>query len=118
MGCNCNKDTYNKVDLNLSCGGKNFAVENYFSELVHDWEKEAARYNLGIQELESIKYYTTTDSSGEKLNKVAFTYRKGHEYKVMEFDVAPQGPEGPEGPSGNDGLSAYDIAKVLGFEGT
>ena len=113
MGCNCNKDTYNKVDLNLSCGGKNFAVENYFSELVHDWEKEAARYNLGIQELYSIEY--GTDGNNNQLNTVTFKYRKGHEIISRTFKCAPQGIQGEPGPMG---LSAYDVAKACGYDGT
>lgn len=124
-GCDCQQkkdpcvkvDPCKKIDLRSNCGGNQyFAITNYFSELVHDWEKEAARYNLGIQELESIKYHTSTDpESGQVLNKVIFTYRKGHEQKVMEFDVAPRGEKGNKGDKGDNGLSAYQIAKGLGL---
>lgn len=109
-----------KIELKPSCSGtKHFEVSNYFSELVHDWEKEAARYNLGIQELESIRYYTKNDPETQQLlSKVVFTYRQGHEYKIMEFDVAPRGEKGERGSKGDNGLSAYEIAKILGFTGS
>lgn len=120
-GCDCQKkqqsktckDTYNKIDL--GCFGQNhFAVENYFSELVHDWEKEAARHNLGITELENIHYETEMDEdNNELLTYIVFQYRRGYELVTRKFRVAPKGedgkdgtkgdtgPQGPQGPQGN-----------------
>lgn len=125
-GCDCQKkqqsktckDTYNKIDL--GCFGQNhFAVENYFSELVHDWEKEAARHNLGITELENIHYETEMDEdNNELLTYIVFQYRKGYELVTRKFRVAPKGDKGDSGPKGNDGKSAYDIARENGFIGT
>lgn len=108
MSCNCNKNSYDKVDLNLSCGAKHFAVENYFSELVHEWEKESARYNLGIQELYAIEY--GTDGNNDELNTVTFKYRKGHEIITRTFKCAPKGDPGEPGPRG---LSAYEVYKSV-----
>lgn len=71
-----------------------FEVGNYFSELVYEWQKEAARYNLGVQELEGIEYVTVPNESGEILTKVIFKYRKGHEIVTREFQVAPKGDKG------------------------
>lgn len=92
----------NKIQLS-PCNQEHFAVTNYFSELVHDWEKEAARYNLGISELEGIEYVTETSEEGDQLTKVIFKYRKGHELFTREFRVAPKGDKGDKGDKGNDG---------------
>ena len=95
----------NKINLNPECGTPEyFQVTNYFSELVHEWEKEAARYNLGIQELENIEYRTEETEEGTILTKVVFTYRKGHEIITREFCCAPEGPKGKDGKDGRDGL--------------
>ncbi len=56
-GCEDKKDPC-KNKRSVCSIGNYFAVQNYFSELVHDWEKELAKYNLGIQELENINYFT------------------------------------------------------------
>lgn len=97
--CSCNK----KIDIKNDCATPQcFKVDNYFSELVHNWEKEAARYNLGIQELEGIEY-VTENNNGELLTKVIFKYRKGHELITREFYCAPAGPEGKPGKDGRDG---------------
>ena len=93
--CDCKEKKEPCKDKRSVCTiGKHFAVQNYFSELVHDWEKEIARYNLGIQELESINYLTEETESGEYLNKVQFVFRKGHELITKEFLVAPRGKDG------------------------
>ena len=98
--CDCNTK---KIDLKPQCGTPQcFKVDNYFSELVHNWEKEAARYNLGIQELEGIEY-VTENNNGEILTKVIFKYRKGHELFTREFYCAPAGPQGKPGKDGRDG---------------
>ena len=98
--CDCNTK---KIDLKPQCGTPQcFKIDNYFSELVHNWEKEAARYNLGIQELEGIEY-VTENNNGEILTKVVFKYRKGHELFTREFYCAPAGPEGKPGKDGRDG---------------
>jgi len=97
--CSCNK----KIDIKNNCATPQcFKVDNYFSELVHNWEKEAARYNLGIQELEGIEY-VTENNDGELLTKVIFKYRQGHELITREFYCAPAGPEGKPGKDGRDG---------------
>lgn len=97
--CSCN----NKIDIKSNCATPQcFKVDNYFSELVHNWEKEAARYNLGIQELEGIEY-VTENNNGELLTKVIFKYRQGHELITREFYCAPVGPEGKPGKDGRDG---------------
>ena len=70
--CDC-KEPYKEPCKNkrsVCTVGNNFAVQNYFAELVHDWEKEIARYNLGIQELDSINYITEQNEGGQYLNKV------------------------------------------------
>lgn len=99
-GCSCNSGK--KININ-PCTPEHFAVVNYFSELVHEWEKEAARHNLGISELEGIEYVTDTGEDGEILTKVIFKYRKGHEFYTREFRVAPQGEKGDKGDKGNPG---------------
>lgn len=97
--CSCN----NKIDIKNTCATPQcFKIDNYFSELIHNWEKEAARYNLGIQELEGIEY-VTENNNGEILTKVIFKYRKGHELFTREFYCAPAGPEGKPGKDGRDG---------------
>lgn len=97
--CSCNK----KIDIKSNCVTPQcFKVDNYFSELVHNWEKEAARYNLGIQELEGIEY-VTENKDDELLTKVIFKYRQGHELITREFYCAPAGPEGKPGKDGRDG---------------
>lgn len=97
--CSCN----NKINIKNNCAAPQcFKVDNYFSELVHNWEKEAARYNLGIQELEGIEY-VTENNDGELLTKVIFKYRQGHELITREFYCAPAGPEGKPGKDGRDG---------------
>lgn len=99
--CKCKK-----IDLKSQCGTPEyFQVNNYFSELIHEWEKEAARYNLGIQELENIEYKTEETEEGAILTKVVFTYRKGHELITREFCCAPQGPKGEDGRDGRDGAT-------------
>lgn len=110
--CGCS----NKIELKPSCStSEHFAVNNYLSELVHEWEKEAARYNLGIQELQSIEYVTENGLYGEQLTKVIFKYRKGHEIVTREFYCAPKGDQGDPG---NTGLNAYELAQALGYTGT
>lgn len=99
-GCSCNSGK--KININ-PCTPEHFAVVNYFSELVHEWEKEAARHNLGISELEGIEYVTDTGEDGEILTKVIFKYRKGYEFYTREFRVAPQGEKGDKGDKGNPG---------------
>ena len=97
--CSCN----NKINIKNNCATPQcFKVDNYFSELIHNWEKEAARYNLGIQELEGIEY-VTENNDGELLTKVIFKYRQGHELITREFYCAPAGPEGKPGKDGRDG---------------
>lgn len=97
--CSCNK----KINIKNDCATPQcFKVDNYFSELVHNWEKEAARYNLGIQELEGIEY-VTENKDDELLTKVIFKYRQGHELITREFYCAPAGPEGKPGKDGRDG---------------
>lgn len=92
-GCEDKKDPC-KNKRSVCSIGNYFAVQNYFSELVHDWEKELAKYNLGIQELENINYFTEQSENGELLNKVQFIFRKGHELITREFLVAPKGEKG------------------------
>lgn len=97
--CSCN----NKINIKNDCATPQcFKVDNYFSELIHNWEKEAARYNLGIQELEGIEY-VTENKDDELLTKVIFKYRQGHELITREFYCAPAGPEGKPGKDGRDG---------------
>lgn len=97
--CSCN----NKINIKNDCATPQcFKVDNYFSELVHNWEKEAARYNLGIQELEGIEY-VTENKDDELLTKVIFKYRQGHELITREFYCAPAGPEGKPGKDGRNG---------------
>lgn len=101
--CDCSKKkpTCKKIDINSTCKTPEyFQVNNYFSELVHEWEREAARYNLGIQELEGIEYVVDTE---EQLTKVIFKYRKGHELITREFVCAPKGEKGEPGKDGRDG---------------
>lgn len=100
--CNCkkNKDnsSFQKINLQGSCAPNVFAVSNYFSELVHDWEKEAARNNLGISELENITYETDQNNG---LITVTFVYRKGMETFIRSFPVS--GQPGKDGKDGKDG---------------
>jgi hypothetical protein len=56
--CGCEDKKDNCTVKRSVCNSEYFAVKNYFSELVHDWEKDLAKYNLGISELESINYFT------------------------------------------------------------
>lgn len=94
--CECHKTETkcNKTQCTQDCSCDNFKVSNYFSELIHDWEKETARYNLGIQELENIEYVTVSTETGEQLTKVIFKYRLGRELITREFYVAPKGDKG------------------------
>lgn len=92
--CNCEKT---KTEKRTVCQSNHFSVQNYFSELVHAWEKDLARYNLGIQELENINYITEETPEGEFLNKVQFVFRKGHELITKEFLVSPKGRDGKDG---------------------
>lgn len=95
--CDCNDKKDNCTIKRSVCNSEYFAVKNYFSELVHDWEKDLAKYNLGISELESINYFTDQTESGELLNKVQFVFRRGHEVITKEFLVAPKGDKGDKG---------------------
>lgn len=95
--CGCDDKKDNCTVKRSVCNSEHFAVKNYFSELVHDWEKDLAKYNLGISELESINYFTDQTESGELLNKVQFVFRRGHEVITKEFLVAPKGDKGDKG---------------------
>ena len=95
--CGCEDKKDNCTVKRSVCNSEHFAVKNYFSELVHDWEKDLAKYNLGISELESINYFTDQTESGELLNKVQFVFRRGHEVITKEFLVAPKGDKGDKG---------------------
>lgn len=95
--CGCDDKKDNCTIKRSVCNSEYFAVKNYFSELVHDWEKDLAKYNLGISELESINYFTDQTESGELLNKVQFVFRRGHEVITKEFLVAPKGDKGDKG---------------------
>ena len=96
--CECGKND-KCSEKRTTCSTNYFTVQNYFSELVHDWEKELAKYNLGIQELENINYVTEETPNGELLSKVQFIFRKGHEVITKEFIVAPKGEKGDPGDS-------------------
>lgn len=99
--CNCENTTKNTCSTTRSvCNSNHFVVQNYFSELVHDWERDLAKYNLGIQELESINYFTKETENGSLLNKVQFVFRRGHELITKEFLVAPSGKDGKDGKDG------------------
>lgn len=95
--CGCEDKKDNCTVKRSVCNSEYFAVQNYFSELVHDWEKDLAKYNLGISELESINYFTDQTENGELLNKVQFVFRRGHEVITKEFLVAPKGEKGDKG---------------------
>lgn len=97
--CGCEDKKDNCTVKRSVCNSEHFAVQNYFSELVHDWEKDLAKYNLGISELESINYFTDQTEQGELLNKVQFVFRRGHEVITKEFLVAPKGDKGDKGDS-------------------
>lgn len=68
-----------------------FKVDNYFSELVSEWEKEAAKANLGIKELINIEYFMDEMNF---LQKVRFTYKDGHDEVAKTFTIAPKGEKG------------------------
>lgn len=100
------------------CPSDHFVVKNYFSELIHDWERDLAKYNLGIQELESINYITEEVEEGSYLNKVQFVFRRGHELITKEFLVSPKGRDGKDGKSFTwDDLTESQKKQLKGDEG-
>ena len=117
--CNCENTSKNTCSTTRSvCNSNHFVVQNYFSELVHDWEKELAKYNLGIQELESINYFTEETENGSFLNKVQFIFRKGHELITREFLVNSRGEKGEKGdPFTWDDLEDWQIQLLKGEKG-
>lgn len=78
--CGCKKEEKN------ACNCKDFfTVENLFSELRSEWQKDAARLNLGITDIYNIEMIPSTENGG--INELIITYRKGYNEWKKSYQI-------------------------------